>query len=60
VVQQALGDAGDAGVAGLAPRLDPRPNLVDQRDFDKHAGVVKGLGAFGGDHVAGRATAVYQ
>ncbi len=60
VGQQAAGDARRAGVAGSPPRLHPRPNLIDQRDFDEHAGVVGLLRPVRGDQVARRAAAVLQ
>ncbi len=60
VGQQAAADARRAGVARLAPGLHPRPNLVHQRDFDEHPGVVGPLRTVGGDQVAGRAAAVLQ
>ena len=44
VFQQPLGDRGHAGITGVAPLLHARSNLVDQRDFDKHAWVVESLG----------------
>ena len=57
VLEQAPGDGGGAGPAGFPPRLDPRADGVDQRDFDEGAGVVEGAGVFGGDDVSGGAAA---
>ena len=41
MLQQALGDAGRAGIIGIAPGLDSRSDLVDQRQFDEDAGIVE-------------------
>ena len=60
VLEQAPGDRGGAGPAGLAPRLDPRADAVDQGDFDEGAGVVEGAGVFGSDDVSGGAAARHE
>ena len=57
VLKQPLGDPGHAGVARFAPRLDPRPDLVDGVYGDEQAGVVERTRAVRGDHVAGRPAA---
>ena len=60
VLEQTPGDRGGAGPAGLAPRLDPRADTVDQGDFDEDAGVVEGAGVFGSDDVSGGAAARHE
>jgi len=52
VLQQAAGDARDAGVAGLSPGLHPRADLVHEGDLAEDARVIKGLRGARGDHVA--------
>ena len=45
VFQQPLGDAARPQVAAFPPRLDPRTDLVHQRQFPEHARVVERLRA---------------
>jgi hypothetical protein len=59
VVQQPLGDAGDARIARFPPRLYSRANFVDERDLDEYSGIVEGFGALRGDDVSGRPSAVF-
>ena len=44
-------------IPGVAPRLDPRPNSVNERNFDKHTGVVEGLEIARRHHIACRPAA---
>ena len=44
VLQQPLGDRRDPWIARVSPLLHSWPNLVDQWDFNEHAGVVEGRG----------------
>ena len=60
VLQQPPGDAADARIARLAPGIDARANLVDQRDLFEEPRVIEGFGALRGHHVARRAAAVHQ
>ena len=43
VLQQPLGDAGDARIAGFSPRLHARADLIDQRDLTNIPGSSKAL-----------------
>ena len=54
VFQQPLGDARSPEVAAFPPSLDPRANLVHQRQFAEHARIVERLRAGSRRHVARR------
>ena len=60
VFQQAFGDAAHARIIRFAPGFDPRADLIDQRNFNKDAGIIKGFGAFRGDDIAGGAAPFNQ
>jgi hypothetical protein len=60
MLQQLAGDAGDDRIAGLAPRLDPRANPVDQRHFDEDAGIVEAPRLGRGDQIPHRPPAFLQ
>lgn len=55
VIEQALRDAGDAGVTRFSPQRDAPSDLIDQGQRDKFTGVIKRFGVFRGTAVsAGR------
>ncbi|GEM_PF-1455753 len=58
LLKKTAGCAGNSRASGRAPRDHPRPNLVDKRNFDKHAGVVERLGVRRGDDISGWPTAI--
>lgn len=47
-------------MARLAPGLDARANPLDQRDLDKNARIVKGLGTLRGDPIDRRMEGVCE
>lgn len=52
VLEEAAGDAGDAGVTGLPPSPDAGPDPVDEEDLVEDAGIIEGAGTLRGDDVA--------
>ena len=51
VLKQPFRDACDARIPGLAPCPHAGTYLVDQGDFNEDAGIVEGLGTFGGNQI---------
>jgi len=59
MLQESLGDSGDARIARFSPRLHARAHLIDQRDRHEDSRVVESLGALRRNDVTRRSPAVF-